>query len=275
MAEEVKKEEQEVAQTAAPEQTVITEKETITPTSRSKEWMQTKYPDKEWADDAAYEEALATHLADTDAALEGYRSGDEALSGIMERDPDFARVMEGVRNGMPFGVALRTYMGDLSQFEPAEGEPDYEAYRKAGDDYIANKKKAEEEIAERNKNLEESDGILESFMAERGLDEAQQEAFVANVLKMFGDIGKGIISHDSLNILYDGLMHDADVAEAHEEGAIQAKNEKISAKRIKEASQTDGLPQGGGSDPAMGESDAPEEDDIFAEIASYKKRRNL
>ena len=275
MAEEVKKVEQEVAQTAAPEQTVITEKETITPTSRSKEWMQTKYPDQEWADDAAYEEALATHLADTDAALEGYRSGDEALSGIMERDPDFARVMEGVRNGMPFGVALRTYMGDLSQFEPAEGEPDYEAYRKAGDDYIANKKKAEEEIAERNKNLEESDGILESFMAERGLDEAQQEAFVANVLKMFGDIGKGIISHDSLNILYDGLMHDADVAEAHEEGAIQAKNEKISAKRIKEASQTDGLPQGGGSDPAMGETDAPEEDDIFAEIASYKKRRNL
>lgn len=274
MAEEVKKEEQ-VVQTTTPQQTVTTETETITPTSRSKEWMRTKYPDAEWADDAAYDEALATHLADADSALEGYRTGDAALSGIMERDPDFARVMEAVRNGMPFGVALRTYMGDLSQFEPAEGEPDYEAYRKAGDDYVANKKKAEEEIAERNKNLDESDGILESFMTEKGLDETQQEAFLASVMKMFGDIGKGIISHDSLNILYDGLMHDADVAEAHEEGAIQAKNEKISAKRIKEASQTDGLPNGGGSDPAMGEEIEPEENDIFAEIDSYRKRRNL
>lgn len=274
MAEKEKMEEQAV-EAMAPEQTVITETETITPTSRSKEWMKTKYPDSEWADDDAYENALADHLASTDADLEGYKAGDEALASIMERDPDFARVMSAVRDGMPFGVALRTYMGDLSQFEPAEDEPDFEAYRKASDEYVANKKKADEEIAERNANLEAFGGTWDAFVQEKALTPEQEDAFKTEMLRVFSDIGKGNISRDSLNILYDGLMHDADVAEAHEEGAIQAKNEKISAKRIKEASQTDGLPNGGGSDPAMNEDVEPEEDDIFAEIANYKKRRNL
>lgn len=275
MAEEVKKEEQVVAESTEPVQTVITETEMVTPTSRSKEWMRTKYPKSEWADDDAYENALADHLASTDAELEGYRAGDEALGNIMERDPDFARVMDAVRNGMPFGVALRTYMGDLSDYEPAEGEPDYEAYRKASDEYLANKKKAEDEIAERNANLETFGGTWDAYVTERGLTEEQESAFEAEMRQLLTEIGKGNISRDSLDLLYNGLMHDKDVAEAQEEATIQAKNAKIEAKRIKEASQTDGLPQGGGSNPAATEDVDAEDDDIFAEIASYKKRRNI
>lgn len=248
---------------------------TVTPTSKSREYMQGKYPDKVWADDEAYDADLLAHLQQADSDLEGYKAGDDALASLMERDPDFARVMDAVRKGMPMGVALRTYMGDLSDYEPAEDEPDYEAYKKASDDYLAEKKKASDAIAEREKNLVDSDAVLEAFAAERGLTDEQEDEFVDKVSALFTEIDRGKITRETLNTLYDGLMHDADIAQAREDATIDANNKKIETKRIKAVEQTDGIPQGGGSDPAVGEEAPEEEDDVFDEINEYKKRRNL
>lgn len=250
-------------------------KTTVTPTSKSREYMQGKYPDKVWADDEAYDADLLAHLQQADSDLEGYKAGDDALASLMERDPDFARVMDAVRKGMPMGVALRTYMGDLSDYEPAEDEPNYEAYKKASDDYLAEKKKASDAIAEREKNLVDSDAVLEAFAAERGLTDEQEDEFMDKVSALFTEIGRGKITRETLNTLYDGLMHDADIAQAREDATIDANNKKIETKRIKAVEQTDGIPVGGGSDPAVGEEAPEEEYDIFAEINDHKKRRNL
>ena len=52
--------------TTEPEVSVTETTVSATPTSRSRAWMQSKYPDEEWADDAVYEEKLANHLEESD-----------------------------------------------------------------------------------------------------------------------------------------------------------------------------------------------------------------
>ena len=66
--------------------------------------------------------------------------------------------------------------------------------------------------------------------------------------------------------------HDTDVEDAKEAGAIEARNEKITAKRIKEKTETDGMPLGGGSSPIVEEEMYEDDDDFLG--AAAKRYRN-
>lgn len=256
---------------ASPEVTVTEETTSVSPTSRTREWMQKKYADKSWEDDALLDEDVALHLEDTDKRLADYEESDAVIGDIMERDPEFALVINAMSKGMPFRVALRRYLGDVLADEPVEGEPDWDAYRKASDDYLAEKKKTDEEIATRTANIAKSDEELAAFMDAQDWDEQEQGDFVEFLRTSLRTIGMGEISPSFLAMMRDAYMHDQDVEEAKEAGAIEARNQKITAKRIKEAEATDGVPVGGGSSPIV-EEEEPEEDDFLG--AAAKRYRN-
>lgn len=271
--------EQEVA-IATPEETptetpevAITETTvSATPTSRSRSWMQEKYPDEEWADDAAYEEKLASHLSETDAELSKYKTSEEDIGRILETNPEFALAINAMSKGMPARVALRRYLGDILA-EPDAGDDDFEAYKKASDEFLAEKKKADDEIATRTANLEKSDIAFTEFVERNFPTEDEQIAFAEYVRNTLSNIGMGDLSENIFDMFLKAYKHDTDVEDAKEAGAIEARNEKITAKRIKEKNETDGMPLGGGSSPIVEEEMYEDDSAIGGILRDYEKRR--
>lgn len=274
--------EQEVA-IATPEETTAESPEvaitettvSATPTSRSRSWMQEKYPDEEWADDAAYEEKLTNHLSETDAELNKYKSNDEVISDLMERNPEFAMVIMAMRKGMPFEQALRRYLGDIFKDTVEEDDPDWEALKKASDEFLAEKKKADDEIATRTANLEKSDIAFTEFVERNFPTEDEQIAFAEYVRNTLSNIGMGDLSENIFEMFLKAYKHDTDVEDAKEAGAIEARNEKITAKRIKEKNETDGMPLGGGSSPIVEEEMYEDDDDFLSAAAKRYRNRDF
>jgi hypothetical protein len=258
----------------SPEVTVTEETTTVSPTSRSRKWMQNKYAGKVWEDDAMYDDDLVAHLEDTDARLASYAESDERIARILDLNPDFALVLNAMDKGMPFLVALRRYAGDIFESAPVEGDDDFEAYREAAEAYLAEKNKTDAEIATRNTNLEDSEKRFVTFVESQGWDEAKQDEFVKFVVDSINALGMGEVSERFLSIMKDAFTHDEDVEDAKEAGAIEARNEKITAKRIKEAETTDGVPIGGGSSPVI-EEDMEEEDDFLGSAARRYRNREF
>lgn len=256
----------------SPEVTVTETSATVTPpTSRTREWMQSKFPDEAWDDDTMLDDRVAQHLGDTDARLKKYEDSDSMIADILEANPEFALAIQAMGEGMPAKVALRRYMGDLLA-EPMEGDDDFEAWREASEKFLAEKRAADEEIATRNKNLEQSDIVLKAFVEKNFATEDEQVAFVEYLRNALRNIGMGEISETFLDMVHKAYTHDNDVEDAKEAGAIEARNSKITAKRIKEKADTDGMPMGGGSSPIV-EEDMEEDDDFLgASARRYAKR---
>lgn len=268
----------EMAETAtmepAPEVTITETSTTVAPEPmHSRKWMQEKYADAAWEDDAQYDEALTKHLEDTDARLASYAESDERIARILDLNPEFAMVLDAMDKGMPFRVALRRYVGDILAEEPEKGDDDFEAYREAAEAYLAEKKKTDDDIALRNSNLAESDKRFIAFVESQGWDEVKQDAFVKFVVDGINALDRGEVSEQYLAAMRDAFTHDEDVEEAKEAGAIEARNEKITTKRIKASAETDGMPRGGTSSPIV-EEEMVEDDGVLGDILrEYERRR--
>lgn len=259
----------------APEVTVTETSTTVAPSStRSREWMKNKFADEVWEDDAQYDDFLAGHLENTDKRLASYAESDARVMRILEANPDFYKVLDAMDKGMPFRVALRRYLGDFLNDEPVEGDDDFEAYQEATEKFLAEKKKADEEVATRTANLEKSDILFKEFVERNFPTEEEQVDFVEFVRASLRNIGMGDISEHFLDMMLKAYLHDKDVEDAKEAGAIEARNEKIATKRIKAAEQTDGLPMGGGSSPIV-EEEMPEEDDFLGAAARRYRNREF
>lgn len=268
----------EMAETAtmepAPEVTITETSTTVAPEPmRSRKWMQEKYADAAWEDDAQYDEALTKHLEDTDARLASYAESDERIARILDLNPEFAMVLDAMDKGMPFRVALRRYVGDILAEEPEKGDDDFEAYREAAEAYLAEKKKTDDDIALRNSNLAESDKRFIAFVESQGWDEVKQDAFVKFVVDGINALDRGEVSEQYLAAMRDAFTHDEDVEEAKEAGAIEARNERITAKRIKANTETDGMPRGGGSSPIITEEEPEDDSFLGGVLRDYERRR--
>ena len=258
----------------SPEVAITETTVSATPTSRSRAWMQERYPDEEWADDAAYEDKLASHLSETDAELKKYQTSDDVITDLMERNPEFGMVVMAMRKGMPFEQALRRYLGDIFKDTVDEDDPDWEALKKASDEFLAEKKKTDEEIATRKSNLEKSDIAFTEFVERNFPTEQEQIDFAEYVRSTLSNIGMGNLSDNIFEMFLKAYKHDTDVEDAKEAGAIEARNQKITTKRIKEKSESDGMPMGGGSSPII-EEEMPEDDDFLGAAARRYRNREF
>lgn len=261
-------------ETPSPSTVSVTETETtVTPMpSRAREYLQKKYPERTWETDEQFDEDVVRELETADTRLSDYADADERINRILDLNPEFVLVLDAMDKGMPFIVALRKYAGEVFDSLPEEGDPDWDAYSKAADDYLANKKKTDEEIATRNSNLEKSDAEFTKFV-EANVPDEKQDAFVEFVKDNLKALSMGTVSELFMQSMLDAFNHDEDIEDAKEAGAIEARNEKITAKRIKEATETDGMPMGGGSSPIV-EEEEPEDDSFLGSVLrDYERRR--
>lgn len=257
----------------APEVTVTETSTTVTPSSnRTREWMQSKYPDETWDDEAAFDERTAQHLTDTDARLAELEGSETYIQEVLNANPDFALALEAIGKGMPAKIALRRYMPELWD-EPVEGDDDFEAWQEATQKFLEEKRVADEEIATRNANLEKSDILLKEFVETNFPTEEAQIEFVEYLRAALRNIGMGELSTAFLDMMLKAYNHDNDVEDAKEAGAIEARNAKITAKRIKASEETDGMPMGGGSSPIVEEEEPDDDDFLGGVLRDYNKRR--
>jgi hypothetical protein len=244
-------------------------------TPRSRQFMSGKYPDNNWASDEEYETALADHLEDADRRLAGYAETDEQIARILDMNPDFALVLQDMGKGVPFRVALRRHVEDLT---PVEGDEDYSEYIKAAEEYATRKKELDDRIATRTANLEESDKTFAQFIDSQGWDEQKKQGYIDFVSTMVETLETGVVSTDVLQMFSNAYTHDDDVAEALEEGQIEGRNQKIRTQRVKQ-NNVDGVPAGGGSAPATPKPRAQRVIDIGAmvgltdeEVEAHRRR---
>lgn len=220
--------------------------------SRSRQWMKSKYPDKDFSDDDAYENALADQLETSSKSLEEYQNNDKSISDIIDANPEFALVLQDMSKGVPFRVAVRKRCGDLD-LSVDEDEKEYDEWVKAGEEYLKTKKESDERIAKRNANMEESDKRFAAFVeGQKDWNEEKKTGYAQFVLDLCNAMGDGDVSEQVLQMFADAYTHDDDVATALEEGKVEGANNTIEAKRIKQDA-TDGLPKGGGAIPTTGE----------------------
>jgi hypothetical protein len=264
----------EIEKTTPPASVTVTETEaTLTPNiSRSRKWLSEKMENKEWDDDEAFEDDMMAHLEGTDKSLASYAESDGRIGRILERNPEFAAAIDAMDKGMPARVALRRYMGDFMKDEPQPGEEDFEAMAEATERYLADKKKTDDEIALRNANIEKSDIILADFIEEQNWPEERATAFVEFLRSAFQAFSMGDISKDVLTMMRDAFLHNEDVAEAKEAGVIEGRNGKIEAKRIARASETDGMPMGGGTSPEVVEEEPTSESALENIVRGFGRR---
>uniref|UniRef100_UPI004056C80A hypothetical protein n=1 Tax=Alistipes sp. TaxID=1872444 RepID=UPI004056C80A len=224
--------------------------EKSTPNSKSRTWMQARYPDVEWENDDAYDESLFNHLEESDRVLNDYRENDKTIGEILEMYPEFALVLEDIGNGVPLRIALERNIG-LDELTPDEKDADYESFMETRTKRLEDSRKFNEDYNMRRTNAEKSNERFSAFVEDQeNWDDAKKQGFVSFVQDFLAALGRGEFSDSNFQMLADAYTHDEDVADAAETGKIEGRNENITSRRIKREASTDGIPDGGGANPA-------------------------
>jgi hypothetical protein len=115
--------------------------------------------------------------------------------------------------------------------------------------------------------------LLTEFVERNFPTEDEQIDFVEYMRNTLKNISMGDFSEAFFDMMLKAYKHDSDVEDAKEAGAIEARNEKITAKRIKANTETDGLPVGGGSSPIITEEEPEDDSFLGGVLRDYERRR--
>lgn len=240
--------------------------------SRVREYMTAKFPDRQFADEDDYENTLYDYLAKNDQKIAGHEAANKTIMEVVQAYPEFAQIIEDVANGVPVQVAI-TRQFDPAELEIPEGEPDYEAYKKAAAERTQRLADMKARTEARDKNMAQSKTDVDAFFAERGLDEAEQKQFIEWVdNEILANLLDGKVNKEILTKLYQGWVYDTAVTDALEAGKVEGRNEQIEAKR-KQAKKTDGLPADGGSVETSEQAETPK--DMFDEVIERRNKRKF
>ena len=191
---------------------------------------------------------------------------------VVQAYPEFAQIIEDVANGVPVQVAIARQF-DPAELEIPEGEPDYEAYKKAATERTQRLADMKIRTETRDKNMAQSKTDVDAFFAERGLDEDEQKQFIEWVdNEILANLLDGKVNKEILTKLYQGWVYDTAVTDALEAGKVEGRNEQIEAKR-KQAKKTDGLPADGGSVGTSEQAETPK--DMFDEVIERRNKRKF
>lgn len=249
---EKNKEIEEMAEVSAAEETPIKTEEIITeepveptekPISRSRTFIMSKFPDKSYDDDDAYEEDLANYLEDTDKSLKAYKDADEQLEDILMMNPELALVITDMKKGVPFMSALAKNV-DLDDLAPIKGEPDYEEFEKLKAERKAELKAKKDREDMLRTNAEQSASEILEYLANKGWSEERRAEFDGWFDKLMSRLAENHLGKDEMDIFVKAYEYDENAARAEEKGRIAGRNEKIEAKR-KMKENVDDLPEGG------------------------------
>ncbi len=190
------------------------------------ERLRKKYPDKKFEDDEEIYGQISDDYDQYEHELEGYKKDEKSLSDMFGADPRSAQFLADMHNGQDpvlglvrrFGVDIRGVLDDPEKQEKiAEANKEYV-------ERVAKSKQLDEEY---EKNMDETLETLRQFQQERGMTDEQIDEVAAAMLGVVRDGVMGKFSKETLAMFVNAINHDADVANASEEGRVAGRNDKI------------------------------------------------
>lgn len=231
-----------------------------------------KYPDKNIESDIDLMNDAAEELKAAHQELADYKEANDTLMDVLEEYPEFMEIIDDVKAGMDFRVALGKHF-DPEDLRVEEDEDVVEDYRKVVEERKQRKQDAANRIAERENNWAETQKVFDTTREEIGWDEEKEEGFGTWLSDAINDIAMGKITPELMRKLRHGYIYEEAVAQAREDGEIEGKNAAIEAKRVKAAESSDNMPSGGAGATEVKE-EIVDPNNPFSDVEMLMSKRN-
>lgn len=208
------------------------------------ERLRKKYPDKKFEDDEEIYSAISDDYDQYEQEIGGFKDREKTLSDMFAADPRSAQFLTDMHKGNDpvlglvrnFGVEIKDVLDDPEmQDKIAEANKEYV-------ERVANSRKLDEEY---DKNMDATLETLRQFQTERGMSDEQIDDVVDFLLGIVRDGVMGKFSAETLDMACKAINHDADVANASEEGEVAGRNSKV-VETLRKSSKGDGTAPLGG-----------------------------
>lgn len=202
-----------------------------------------KHPDQQQLpdnDDDLYAQ-LASDYDDYDSQIADYRSREDKLSSLLAENPMSAPFIADMAEGKDPWIALIERLGIDGITDIINDPEKQKEYAEANKRHVEQAAKSKQLDEEFNKNLPASLDLLDRVQKEKGLpDETMDKAFDL-IQRIFNEALVGKYSEETINLALKAVSHDADIADARQQGEVAGRNFKIE-ERLRSASQGDGTP---------------------------------
>lgn len=223
--------------------------------------LQKKYPDKDFSDEEAMFGQISDDSDDYDQQLGRYKEDEKSISDMFSADPRSAYFLASWKKGSDPAVELVRQFG--TEIKDAIDDPArLDAIEEANKEYLDRTAKSKELDQEYQNNLKESLERIDQWQNDNGLTDDQVDEVMQFLITTAQDVIMGKFTPEAVDMAQKAINHDADVAEAADNGEVRGRNAKIEEK-LRKRSENDGLPAMGGGNGASRQRKS-EPDNIFA-----------
>lgn len=231
------------------------------------------FPDEKFESPDQVSEKI-DHLITDSQNLAKEREANQKVYALFESSEEMVEVARHLNKGRSFmesvalTVDIEQTMKDLKESDPAEYRKVVKAQVEREQKQKTQRERAEKLQEEFAENEEASEEVISGFQKEHKLSDKDKEAFLGTVNGYFGDLVKGKITPQFLQVMHRGLNYEQALEKAREEGRIEGRNEKIETKKGEKTG--DSLPVLGGG--GKSRTTSKEEPDIFDDALAPRTR---
>ena len=202
--------------------------------------LRTKYPEKKFEDDDEIFGQISDDYDSFEAENGAMKEREKSLSNMFRENPQAAFILNDMRQGgdpvlslvKRLGIEVRDVMDDPAMQDKLE------AANKEYLERVARSKQLDEEY-ERNMDTTLTKTLPE-YQQQNGLSDEQMDAIGAAWIQIIREGIMGILSPETITLIANALNHDADVANAQEEGEVAGRNAKI-VEKMRNSRKGDGI----------------------------------
>lgn len=189
--------------------------------------MSQRYPDLNMDDEDAYYDQMGKAFDE----YEGYENSSKRLRESMTKSPMMAEMLLAAREQDDFDPVVWMVQQKGLDLEAVQNDPEYaKKLSDAHAEYLEKRAKSDEIVSAMQENMPRSVEAIRTKAAEMGLSEEQTEEVVGQMYQTMDDMVHGILNPEIFALLAKGGTHDADVAQAHDEGMAEGLNQKVDDK---------------------------------------------
>ena len=204
------------------------------------ERLRTKYPDKRFEDDEEIFGQISDDYDQFEQENSAMREREKAMSNMFRENPQAAFFLNDMREGNDpvmslvrrLGVEVKDVMEDPAMQDKIE---------EANKEYLDRVAKSRQLDQEYERNMDTTlNTTLPEYQRQNGLSDEDIDAICAAWIQIIRDGIMGKLTPETITLIANALNHDADVANAQEEGEVAGRNAKIMEK-MRNSKKGDGI----------------------------------
>ena len=204
------------------------------------ERLRTKYPEKKFEDEEEIFGQISDDYDSFEAENGAMKEREKSLSNMFRENPQAAFILNDMRQGgdpvlslvKRLGIEVRDVMDDPAMQDKLEA---------ANKEYLERVARSRQLDEEYEQNMETTlNKTLPEYQQQNGLSDEQIDAIGAAWIQIIREGIMGILSPETITLIANALNHDADVANAQEEGEVAGRNAKI-VEKMRNSRKGDGI----------------------------------